>query len=256
MFNTLLKNGINWARRNGKTNIYYENLRDDIFISARDLQHKHRELHELVFSEEEYNKVIDHLAMNLCTKNICLILVAVTGIRPGEAVVLKHSDFDGTFLSISKTQARRPRKGGKGYETYVKDEPKTPAGYRKIAIPPDYDWLLEEIEKLNPDSEYIFLDKTGKPMSTNSLNNKLHEICKDLGVYPKSPNKFRKTYATTLKSNDFSDLEILSSMGHADISTTFRSYIYAKADQISARQKLGQVPLFQKRASFDQRKWI
>lgn len=69
---------------------------------------------------------------------------------------------------------------------------------------------------INPFGEYLF-ELNGKRIRTYSFTSRLKSICKKLDISPKSLNKIRKTYATTLIDSGVEESLIISQMGHTDI---------------------------------------
>lgn len=146
----------------------------------------------------------------------------VTGIRIGELVALKHSDFEENTLKIRRTETRYKDEDGK-YVRKVKDFPKTKAGVRTVVIPKDFLWIIEAIQRLNRFDKYIFV-KDGERISTQSIRMRLKRICKKLNIPSKSPHKIRKTYGSILLDNHIDHNLIIGQMGHTDILCTENHY--------------------------------
>lgn len=108
-------------------------------------------------------------------------------------------------------------------EMTVSELPKTDAGYREIILPPSAGWTISKILELNPDGEFLFMDK-GKRIRENTYNKRLNRICDKLNLPHRTTHKIRKTYGTTLLDSDVNDSFVAEQMGHTDVSTT-RNYI-------------------------------
>lgn len=147
----------------------------------------------------------------------------VTGIRVGELVGLKHSDFDRNAFKIRRTETRYVDKDGQ-YVCSIKEFPKSDAGVRVVIVPSGYEWLCGRIKELNAFGEYIFTDVKGNRLSTQAVRMRLKRICKKLNIYHKSPHKIRKTYGSILLDNHVDNMLITGQMGHTDITTTENHY--------------------------------
>ena len=175
-----------------------------------------------VFNEQEFSQVVNYLENHLDVKNVGILLMFLTGIRVGELVALKHSDFNETVFLVQRTETRVPKESG-GYEYLIKDTPKTAAGIRQVIIPSDYAWLIKKIRSCNPFGEYVF-EENGKRYTTNSIRRRMRAICNKLGIIPKSPHKIRKTYGSILLDNGIDNKLITEVMGHTDIACTEEYY--------------------------------
>ena len=170
-----------------------------------------------MYDEEETDIMIKYLESHIDTKNIAILLMFLTGLRIGEIVTLKHDDFEDNTVKVRRTETRFI--GENGYETDVKEYPKTKAGVRTAIIPEDYMWLCKRIKATNPYSEYVFVSEN-KRMPTQAVRMRLRRMCIKLKIYNKSPHKVRKTYGTILMDNHIDSRMIIGQMGHTNISTS------------------------------------
>lgn len=203
-----------------------------------------KEDHEEVFTEDEEKTIINYLENNLDPQNIGLLVMIVTGIRVGELASLKRSDICEGSLKIRRTETREEDENGIAHYV-VKDFPKTKAGWREVAIPKGWDWLLKKMKCLNPFQEYVFINSQGKRMTTNSFRRRLKIVCNKFGIYPKSPHKIRKTYGTILMDEGLDKQFILNQMGHSSINVTERSYHRNRKTIEKKREILGNIADFQ-----------
>lgn len=213
------------------------NMMEELDVSDKDFKKVIKEDYEEVFNDDEMKLIIEYLLNNLDIHNVGILLIFVTGIRCGELVGLKHSDFDDYSFKIRRTETRY--KGDDGKDRYeIKNYPKTAAGVRTCIIPNDYWWLIENIKQLNQGEEYIFM-KNGKRMTTNTIRDRLWRICEKIDIFKKSPHKARKTYISILLDNKVDNNLITSLVGHTDISCSENHYhrnrkkLSQKADIIS-----------------------
>lgn len=182
-----------------------------------------KEDNQEVFNDEELSKVFDYLMSNLDIKNMGILLMFISGVRVGELVTLKHSDFDGNTFKVRRTETRIPKEM-QGYNYEVKEFPKSNAGVRTVVIPDSYEWLLNKLKLSNPFGEYIFCNENGERLTTNCIRNRMYRICRKLNIVAKSPHKVRKTYGTILLDNNIDKKFITCQMGHTSIITTENHY--------------------------------
>lgn len=177
---------------------------------------------EEVYNDEEFAKIVNYLESNLDLHNMGILLLFVTGMRVGELVTLKPSDFLDNTIKIRRTETRIRKEKKSVYD--VKDFPKTKAGARTVIIPNDYKWLAKKILHENPFSEYVFMRKNGSRITSNCIRRRLECINKKLGIIQKSPHKIRKTYGSILLDNKVDNKLITDVMGHTTIACTENHY--------------------------------
>lgn len=176
-----------------------------------------------MFSEDELPKVLSYLTENPDLKNLGILLMFLTGIRVGELVTLKHSDFDGNTFKIRRTETKYVDENGK-YVYGVKDFPKSEAGVRTVIIPKSYSWVTNKLRLVNPFGEFIFVEAGDRRLTTNCMRRRMERVCDKLGIVRKSPHKARKTYGSILLDNGIDNKLITDLMGHTDILCTEGHY--------------------------------
>ena len=196
----------------------------DLEISPKSFRKICHEDNELIFMEDEHEKILTYFAEN---KNdivdLGILLMFKSGLRPGELAALKKEDIDKNVIHVSRTEIRYYDSTGKNvYE--VRNFPKTEAGIREVIIPDNMVWIKKTICKENPFGEYLF-ERNGKRLKTYVFTKRLETICRRLEIKRKSQNKIRKTYGTILIDSGINESLIISQMGHTDIKTT-KGYYY------------------------------
>lgn len=197
-------------------------LFQDLDTSESEFKRVIKEDKEEVFDEEEFPIFMNALMEKPDLRNLGILLMFVTGIRVGELVALKFSDFDGNSIKIQRTETRTINDEGKT-EYRIKDFPKTEAGVRTVVIPEDYSWIYKRLKMCNPFEEYVFFDK-GKRFTTNVIRTRMYTMCKKSKVVQKSPHKARRTYASILLNNNVDERFITDVVGHTDIRCTENYY--------------------------------
>lgn len=231
------------AKKRNLTDISIDEIFADMDLTDTSFRKTIKEDNQEVFNDEEFEKAFDYLTSNLDTKNIGILLMFVSGVRVGELVALKHSDFDGNSFKVRRTETRVARGSG-GYDYQIKEFPKSAAGVRTVVVPETYSWLLNKIRLCNPFEEYIFCDANGNRMTTNCIRRRVERMCKTLNIVRKSPHKIRKTYGSILLDNNVDRRFITSQMGHTDIATT-ENYYHRNRRSIEEKSEiLNKVPEF------------
>ena len=239
---TIIRGTLKRAKKRKLINFNVEELFQELDTSDSDFKKTIREDCKEVFNEKELPRVFQYLENNLDLKNLGVLLMFLTGIRVGELVTLKHSDFNGTAFRVCRTETRIPSEGG-GYEYLVKEFPKTEAGVRYAIIPNEYAWVAEKLKANNPFGEFIFFEN-GKRFTTNKIRRRMKRMCDELKIVPKSPHKARKTYGSILLDNHIDNRLITDVMGHCEIITT-ESYYHRNRKSLERKsQILSEIPEF------------
>ncbi len=201
-----------------------KNVIDDMSISKKVFRKVKHEDDELIFMDEEVEKVLNYFKQHkLDLKDLGILLLFYTGMRPGELSALTWDDVNGNIIKIHSTEIRYENEN-KEYIYEVRDFPKTEAGIRDVIVPQSQLWILKEIKTLNPSGKYVF-EQHGERIRTCLFDDRIRRICSKLEIKEKSLNKIRKTYATTLIDKRVDDSLIIAQMGHTDITTT-KNYYY------------------------------
>ena len=179
--------------------------------------------------------IIGYLKENPDIWNLALLLQFETGARIGEISTLKKEDIKKHSILIRRTEVKI--KIDDVWKMVVSELPKTDAGYREIILPPSAQWTISKILELNPNGDFLFMDK-GKRIRENTYNKRLNRICEKLNIPHRTTHKIRKTYGTTLLDSDVNDSFVAEQMGHTDVSTTRKLYYYSNK---SYKTKLNQI---------------
>ena len=90
---TLFRGTFKYARRNKLTAIDIESVIDLLQVPPRQLKHNEKADCEEVFDEDEFVTLVNYLISNIDIRNMALLTIMLTGVRPGEIVTRKHSDI-------------------------------------------------------------------------------------------------------------------------------------------------------------------
>ena len=241
---TITRGFLKRAKKQGLIFFEVESMFLESDFSDKDFKVVQKEDYEEVFMDDEFSTMINYLLDNLDVHNIGILLMFITGIRVGELVSLKYADFSNDFsmFKVRRTETRFRDEDG-NYVCEVKYSPKTLAGMRTVIIPRDYCWILKELRKINPFGEYAFM-KDGHRLNTQSIRMRMARLCKKLGIYPKSPHKARKTYASILLDNHVDNTMVIGQMGHTSILCTENHYHRNRRNINQKIEVINQIPEF------------
>jgi integrase len=180
-------------------------------------------------------------------EQLFVLLIAITGMRMGEALALRWMDFDAiqSELTISHTLYRLRLK-----------PPKTESSTRSIRLVPAIAELLASHKRqsaFKADTNFIFCRADGKPINANVVRRLLYEAMDGAGIKRVKGQYgfhiFRHTAGSQLyaKSRDLKLVQ--TTLGHADISTTSDIYVHledkvmSEGTEILAEEILGKCDL-------------
>lgn len=154
-----------------------------------------------------------------------VLLLATTGLRIGEAIALKHEDFESGFLHVR----RRIVEG-------EVDTVKTEASDRLLPIPES---LRERLKGLSKEG-WIFQSRNGEPLNhKNVMRRYIRQAAKAAGLQGINWHSFRHSF-TVAQRRAGTHPKILSDLlGHASVSTAMDTYDHASESEL--RQPLDQL---------------
>jgi integrase len=154
-----------------------------------------------------------------------VLFLAITGLRIGEAVGVKRSDFDGDVLGV-----RRRIYEGKA------DTTKTKKSARDLPIP---DALRSRLFSLSG-REWIFESGNRTPVNPgNALKRYIRPAVRALEIKIGGWHDFRHTLGTTLRKHGWSAKVRADILGHSSLQVT--DGVYDHADQDDFREALGSI---------------
>lgn len=145
-----------------------------------------------------------------------VLFLAATGLRVGEAVAVKWSDFDGNVLHVTR----------RIYDGDV-DTVKTENSARKLPIDAS---LIARMRNLG-DGEYIFRSEAGTPVNPgNALKRYIRPAVKDSGLTLGGWHDFRHSLTTHLRRSGVHPKVISGILGHAKVNLALDVYDRATVD--------------------------
>lgn len=190
-------------------------------VRTSDLLCKEEDNEELVYSDEERNKVMLQAQKEDDVFARAIFLMFSLCVRIGELRSLKWSDidFDSRTVYIHSQIVRQKDNDGHEHFTYVnRTKGKKKEANRKQPLSDDAIKLLRKQRADNPFGEYIFLYK-GKPLVSNTINHHLMRICERVQVPYMSSHKIR-FWSVVNMSKVLNPAEVQHLAGHLDPATT------------------------------------
>ncbi len=181
----------------------------------------------IVLTVEEIDKIISSIDLSLDNgerNRVIIESLYSCGLRVSELITLEISNL---FLKENILQVT-----GKGNQQRIVPISDTLKKYLKNYI--EFVRSKQKIEKKN--SDILFLNRRGKPLSRVMIFNIVKESAKKAGIQKTvSPHTFRHSFATHLVEGG-ADLRVVQEMlGHANITTT---EIYTHLNQDYLRQEI------------------
>ena len=190
------------------------------------------------FPVADQNKLIETAMAiyqnSLNTAYLAIILTFCLGLRIGELVGLKVSDFDfeAGIVRIQRQEVYK-FKNGKKCGVRISRKMKTANSNRKIPISPFckkiFEMVVEDNERRGLDSDYLFNAlTTGERMHASSVDKALNIANGEAGLTQRSVHKIRKTVLSRLNmSLNFTLERIREIAGHSRQSVVlYTNYFY------------------------------
>ncbi|MDY5230226.1 MAG: tyrosine-type recombinase/integrase [Eubacteriales bacterium] len=199
--------------------------------------------HIRVLNEDEQTKLIAALKDNYIGRG--LLFALYTGMRRGEVLALKWSDYDKNEKTISITKAlsrvRTYNKNGNKTMLTV-TTPKTDTSIRTVPLIDKAVELLAEHKRKQErymelvgdyytDNDLIFSSSRGDYLDPGNFNRKLNKTVKKIGIPRISPHVLRHSFATRGLEAEVSLKAMQELLGHSSITVTGDIYTHILKEQ-------------------------
>ncbi len=204
---------------------------------------KPKKVTEQVFDDDEVDMIINHITKHDWNnmRRLGVLFILFTGLRLGEACLLKLSDFteDGK-LHVQRTLTKEKGEDGKSHRV-VADSTKTESSNAEILLSDDaiaiYKRMLE-VRELNNETSEWFMAENGDYISDNKMDKSLRKLCNELGIPERGCHKLRKTYCSEMLEAGVSEKLVQEQMRHADITTTRNHYYFSTKVESDKREQI------------------
>lgn len=185
----------------------------------------------LLTLQEEF-EIINCLKKQKSLKSLGVILALATGMRIGEICALRWEciDIPRGLIHVNKTLQRiYTKENGTGKSKVIVTSPKSFKSDRYIPLPEKY---LNIIKKHQAAPEvYLLTGKEDKFIEPRTLRAYYDRLMENNGTRYVTFHGLRHTFATRLVESGCDYKTISELLGHADINTTFRTYIHSDIDK-------------------------
>lgn len=215
---SVIKKSLNWAV---KRRILRFNVIDYVDIP------KPEKFKSTVLNEEQLQVLLNYCRSKPLLTPISLILL--TGLRRGEALGLKWSDFDFENKILHVQRTATPAKGGYHFSDCKTEDSNRFISFPDILIDILNDWKAYQsdfkllIDNFNPEG-YVFCNYTGNIISCSSILRYFKKALQECNLPDIRIHDLRHSYATLLLSKNISPKVASGMLGHSDTRTTLDIY--------------------------------
>ena len=192
------------------------------------------------FSIQEQKKIEQAVLNSKKDKMFGVMLCLYTGLRVGELLALKWTDFDLQKGHLSVSRSCHDGKGKDGKYIRIEDTPKTSSSRRIIPLPKQLLPLIKDYKKKS-DSEYV-VSSNGKLVSVRSYQRSFDLLQRKFGIAHRGFHSLRHTFATRALECGM-DVKTLSEiLGHKSPTVTLNRHVHSlmehKQDMMNRLGKL------------------
>lgn len=177
--------------------------------------------------QEEF-EIMNCLRKETSLKSLGVMLALTTGMRIGEICALQWNcvDLENKVVRVKQTLQRiYTKENGSGKSKVIVSAPKSVKSNRYIPLPEKCISILKKYEK-EPDA-YLLTGKKDKFVEPRTLREYYNRLMEENETKYVTFHGLRHTFATRLVESGCDYKTISELLGHADISTTFRTYIHS-----------------------------
>jgi len=199
---------------------------------------------EIVILTDDEEKIFIDEATKKYSNNIDIyrigwayVLILYTGLRVGELLALKWTDFNEKERSIKVTGnivmvKNRDRKEGDPKNIYIEQTAKTDAAQNRV-IPLSQTAMeaILSLKEINGSFEYICSSKNNKPVPKRAFDRAYRQICCRAGIDPVGVHSLRHTFASKLFRKGADVKTVSELLGHANTKITYNTYIHIMPEQ-------------------------
>ncbi len=181
--------------------------------------------------QEEY-EIMKCLQKQRSLKSLGISLALATGMRIGEVCALQWGciDLSGGLVHVKQTLQRiYTKEHGLGKSKVIVTAPKSSNSIRYIPLPENYLPILKK-HQAEPDA-YLLTGSEDKFIEPRTLREYYNRLMERNGTKYVTFHGLRHTFATRLVEAGCDYKTISELLGHADINTTFRTYVHSDMDK-------------------------
>lgn len=216
-------------------NDYAEDFLSAVEIPKKPDNKRHENI--VVWSDEDIKTIAD-ACVEPCVPfraSFMPLVLIYTGVRLGEALSLRYSDFADGFVNISRQYNLGEIKPPK-YNS-ARQIPLHPV--LQDALQKHMLWHTLEMKKNGYQTDYVFTTDSGRLYDPSNIRTALKRFYKRIGVEYKHPHAYRSTFCTQLCKSGVPIQTASVLMGHKNITVTAKFYTGIDGDtKVEAINKL------------------
>ncbi len=218
LYKAIFKHGIRYFGLTHNPSIVIEPLKKTF-----EEKMKKRDKEKNVWTEEDFIKFIQCVHENIYRQ--FYMILYYTGLRIGEALALKWSDFDGQCLNIDKSVTKWTENG-----VYELKETKNVSSVRTIDLGnalASYlnDFKKEEVKQYGFKEDWFIFGRT-KPLPRTSIDRIKDTAITKANVKRIRIHDFRHSHASNLIANGINIVAVSKRLGHSDVNMTLSVYTH------------------------------
>lgn len=216
----VLKKALNWAV---KRRIISYNVIDYVDIP------KSEKYIPTFLDEQQLQTLLNYCFDNPLLTPICLCILL--GLRRGESLGLKWSDFDFNNKTVHIQRTASPAKGGYHFSPCKTEKSNRFLSLPDIAVSVLENWKMYQskfyltIDNFNPD-DYVFYNYTCKILSCSVIRRYYKKALQDCNLPDIRIHDLRHSYATLLLKKNIAPKVASNMLGHSDTRTTLDIYTH------------------------------
>lgn len=179
--------------------------------------------------EQQLQTLLNYCFDNPLLTPICLCILL--GLRRGESLGLKWSDFDFNNKTVHIQRTASPSKGGYHFSPCKTEKSNRFLSLPDIAVSVLENWKMYQskfyltIDNFNPD-DYVFYNYTCKILSCSAIRRYYKKALQDCNLPDIRIHDLRHSYATLLLKKNIAPKVASNMLGHSDTRTTLDIYTH------------------------------
>lgn len=183
----------------------------------------------IILPRDRYGEFVELAEDN--DRGAYFVLILGTGLRPGEALALRWSDYDGQRVTVNRTLVDRG-------DLHHFEKPKTKQSRRTVTLP---SWAAGALDRHREDqarrreaagetwadNDLIFPDESGRPLRQHRTWDAWHDLRDGLDLPDMRIYDLRHSCLSNLMAAGHSPVAVSKQAGHSTVTLTLNTYGHA-----------------------------
>lgn len=168
------------------------------------------------------------------------LLMLHTGIRVGECLALKKSDYNVKRKTIcihsnivSVTKRDENYNALTGFDVIEQNTPKTQSSRREIFLNETAQCAINKLLEYNTESKYIVSAKNNSFVDPQQFRKAFYNLLKNCGVEKTGLHSLRHTFASKMFQEGCNIKVVSKILGHSSVKITYDTYVHLLETQVS-----------------------